>query len=110
MSVNGVELLERYAEMLRLAQQMLESARQSEWDRLVGLEHERAAIADDLMKHEENSVWSQTERERKADLIRSILKTDDEIKNLTQAWMGELQELLGSIGAEKKLHKAYETR
>ena len=106
--MNSAELFERYTEMLRLAQQMLESARQSEWDRLVEFEHERAAITDTLMKHEESSVWSQAEQEKKAKLIRSILETDDEIKSLTQAWMGELQEILGSLGADKKLSKAYE--
>lgn len=109
MSVNGAELLERYAEMLRLTQQMLELAKRSEWDYLVESGHERAAIVEDLIKQEENGVWSQAEREKKGDLIRSILEADDEIKKLTQAWMGELQEILGSIGAEKKLSKAYET-
>lgn len=108
--MNSAERLERYAEMLRLAQQMLELARQSEWDHLLELEKKSAAIAETLMKHEESgSVWSQAEQEKQAELIRSILEADEEIKNLTQAWMGELQEILGSIGAEKKLSKAYET-
>jgi len=107
--VKSADLLGRYTEMLRLAQQMLELARQSEWDRLIEFEHERAGIAEVLMKHEENSVWPQAERGKRADLIRSILETDSEVKSLTQAWMGELQELLGSIGTEKKLSKTYET-
>lgn len=107
--MNSAELLGHYAEMLRLAQQMLELARQSEWDRLVEFEQKRSAIAEGLMKQEENSVWSQAEQEKKGDLIRSILEMDDEIKSLTEAWKGELKEILDSIGAEKKLHKAYES-
>lgn len=95
--------------MLRLAQQMLDLAKQSGWDRLVEFELERAAIAETLIKHEEGSVWSQADQEKKADLIRSIIAADEEIKSLTQAWMGELQEILGSISTEKKLSKTYET-
>lgn len=107
--MNSTDLLECYAELLQLAQQMLELARHSEWDRLVESEQKRSAIVETLMKHEMSSAWSQAEQVKKSDLIRAILETDDEIKSLTQAWMGELQEILGSIGAEKKLQKAYET-
>lgn len=108
--MNGKELLGRYAEMLSLTQQMLDVARLAEWDRLVEIEHERAVIADNLMKLEEGcDEWTQVEQVKKADLIRSILAADDEIKNLSQAWMGELQEILGSIDTGKKLSKAYQT-
>lgn len=106
--MNGAELLGHYAEILRLARQMLELARQAEWDRLMESERKRAAIATALMKHEENSVWSQADQEKKAELIRSILEADGETRQLAQDWMGELQEILGSIGTEKKLSKAYE--
>lgn len=108
--MSGEELLGRYAEMLRLTQQMLEVARLAEWDRLVEIERERAVIADHLMKLEEQGgEWTHVEQVKKAHLIRSILAADDEIKSLSQAWMGELQEILGSIDTGKKLSKAYQT-
>jgi len=107
--VSGSEVLERYAEMLHLSQQMLASARKSEWDHLIELELKRAVLSEYLMKHEANCTWTTADQEKKGELIRSILEMDDEIKSLTQAWMGELQEILGSIGTEKKLHKAYES-
>lgn len=105
----AAELLERYSEMLRLSQHMLELARQSDWDRLVEIGLARSAIADDLDKYDVPNGWSRAELAKKAELIRSILAADDEIKILTQAWMGELKEILGSIGTEKKLNNTYET-
>lgn len=107
--MNSRDLLERYDEMWRLSQQMLEFARQGDWDRLIELEQSRAAIGESLAAREDESLWRPAEREKKRALIRSILDADTEIKALTQSWMGELQEILGSIDTEKKLHKAYGT-
>lgn len=107
--MNCAQLLARYEDVWRLTQQMLESAQRGDWDRLTAFEHERAAIVDQLVRQEDEKVWGPAERARKGDLIRAILEADAEIKVLTESWMGELQEILGSIGAEKKLHKAYET-
>lgn len=107
--MDAKELLDNYAQLLRLSQQMLQLAKQAEWDRLVELEHDRAAIADGLMKNESVAAWHDAAISRKAELIRSILETDNQIQSLTQNWMGELHEILGSIGTEKKLNKAYES-
>lgn len=107
--MNCVQLLACYEDVRRLTQQMLELAQQGDWDRLTDIEHERAAIVDQLARQEEEEIWGPAEGAKKGDLIRAILEADAEIKVLTESWMGELQEILGSIGAEKKLHKAYET-
>lgn len=107
--MNAEELLDNYTQLLQLSQQMLQLAGQAEWDRLVELEQDRAAITDVLMKNESMATWTEEARSRKAELIRSILEMDNQIKSLTQDWMGELHEILGSIDTEKKLHKAYES-
>ena len=106
--MNRADLLKRYDEMLRLSQQMLASARQSDWDRLIEIEKLRAAIADSLVKQDDEILWDAADTARKAKLIRAVLDTDAEIKSLTALWMGELQAKLGSIGSEKKLQRAYE--
>lgn len=107
--MNSAELLKHYDEIWRLTQKMLEAANQGEWDQLIELERTRAILTDVLMKQENEGLWESEEQSKKGELIRNILAADEEIKALTKSWMGELQEMLGSIGTEKKLSKAYET-
>ena len=107
--MNSAELLKQYDAIWRLTQKMLEAARQEEWDQLIELEQTRAAHIDAMMKQENEGQWAREEQFQKGELIRRILAADEEIKNLSVTRMGELQELLGSIGTEKKLSKIYET-
>ncbi|HUW50196.1 MAG TPA: flagellar protein FliT [Sulfuricella sp.] len=107
--MDSEQLLGRYAEMLSLTRRMLEHVRAEQWGQLVELEKIRASITHDLIKSENEGLWTGSELEKKGNLIRSILEADAEIKKLTEGWMGELQEMMGSIGNEKKLNKAYET-
>lgn len=107
--MDSAQQLDRYAEMLSLTRRMQECVRAEQWDGLIELEQLRASIIDELMKHENDVLWTGSELEKKGELIRSILEMDGEIKSLTQRWKGELQEMLGSIDNEKKLNKAYET-
>ncbi|BAN35467.1 hypothetical protein SCD_n01646 [Sulfuricella denitrificans skB26] len=107
--MSSAELIEQYDAIWRLTQKMLEAANQAEWDRLIELVQVRAALTDTLMKQENEDLWAREEQFRKGELIHKTLSADKEIKMLTEAWKGELQEILGSIGAEKKLLKAYET-
>lgn len=107
--MNSAELLEQYDEIWRLTQNMLGAAHQEEWDKLTELEQARAALTDALMKLDNEGMWAREDQFQKGAVIRKILVADEEIKNLTATWMGELQEMLGSIGTEKKLSKTYET-
>lgn len=103
------ELLDHYTQLLQLTQEMLELARRSDWDRMIDVERARSAIVDDLTRLDVQIDWSQADLARKSALIQSVALADDEIKALTQAWMGELKEILGSIETEKKLSKTYES-
>lgn len=108
--MNSAQLLTRYEDVWRLTQQMLDLAQRGDWDHLTALERERAAIVDQLARLEEEKIWGAVEGARKGYLIRAILEADAEIKALTESWMGELQEILGSIGTEKKLQTAYQSQ
>jgi flagellar protein FliT len=107
--VNSADLIKEFEAIWRLTQKMREAANQGEWDQLIELEQTRAALTDALMKQDGEGKWGREEQVQKDELIRKILAADDEIKSLTESWMGELQEMLGSIGIEKKLSKAYES-
>lgn len=98
-----------YEALWLLTQQMLEAARNEEWDSLIGLGQQRGALVDIMKGRDDVSAMTAIEQQQTGEIIHHILAADAEIRLGTEAWMGELQEMLGSISAEKKLHKAYET-
>lgn len=98
-----------YENLWLSTRQMLYAAQKGDWDTLIEGELKRSALVERMMAQEEPSIMSADEQQKAGEIIRDILAADSEIKALTEAWKGELQEILGSIGVEKKLSKAYET-
>ncbi|MHB1292067.1 MAG: flagellar protein FliT [Sulfuricella sp.] len=98
-----------YENLWLLTQQMLDTAQKGDWDALVESELKRNAWVERMRVQNESFITNTVEQQKVGDIIRRILAADSEIKTLTEAWKGELQEILGSIGTEKKLNKAYET-
>ena len=102
-------ILAMYENLWLLTQQMLNAAQNGDWDALIEGELKRNALVERMMVKSESSVMNTVEQQKIGEIIRHILAADGEIKTLTEAWKGELQDILGSIGTEKKLHKAYES-
>lgn len=97
-----------YEDLWLLTQQMLNASRNSDWDALIEVEIKRNALVERLMAQNETAITNAVEQLRTGEVIRKVLAADSEIKTLTEAWQGELKDILGSIGTEKKLSKAYE--
>jgi flagellar protein FliT len=102
-------ILAIYENLWLLTQKMLNAAQNGDWDALIQGELERNAWVERLKAQTEKAITNSVEQQKTGEIIRKILAADGEIKTLTEAWKGELQEILGSIGTEKKLNKAYET-
>ena len=89
---------------------MLEAAANSRWDDLVELEKKRAAL---FAGKELGVIAGMSDamlQQRLAAIIQQILELDSQIKMLTEAWMSELNGILRSLGAEKKLQQAYDIK
>ena len=99
--------MQRYEKAVELTRSMLEAAQKSEWDRLVVLERERATLIDQLRNVDREPPRDERERDRKRTLLREIMEFDAQIEILTQDWMRELREVLGSINAEQRLSRTY---
>lgn len=84
-----------------LTRQMLDAAKNGEWDELILIEKKRAQVVADLMRSRPDVDA------RINETIQHILACDAEIKALTEAWLGELRETLDSTISEKKLLQAY---
>ena len=102
-----LHIMQHYEKALTLTRSMLEAAQKSDWDRLVRLEHERASLIDQLRNLDRDPGGDTAERERKRHLLREIMHSDEQIEILTQDWMRELREVLGSISAEQRLSRTY---
>ncbi len=90
------------------SQLMLTAAREGRWDDLLALEAARRDLVQETSQGDTLPDVAQVAR--KKELICTILATDAQIKELTQAWMGELQSVLTSVQVERKLIRAYESR
>lgn len=90
-----------YEVIWSVTQEMLEAARSGEWDDLVNLEKKRADQVAQLMGNQHKVDAHAKE------VIQKILASDDEIKKLTESWLGNLQDTLASTKTEKKLLQAY---
>lgn len=97
-----------YKNLGLLTQQMLDAARNDEWDVLIEAERKREAQVERIAAQDGLLAMTVAEQEKTSETIQNILIADEEIKALTATWMGELQEMLGSIGTEKKLQQTYE--
>jgi len=106
-AVISQEIIATYEAVLAVTRQMLEAARKNEWDDLASLEQNRFSLIERLMASDMNDLSDGQLNARKAELIQSILANDTETRTLTQAWMGELRQIIDSLGAEKKLKDAY---
>jgi len=102
-------ILALYEDLWLLTRQMLNAARNGDWDGLAEDELKRNALVESIRVQNTLADMNAVEQQKASEIIRQILAADGEIKTLAEAWMGELQELLGSIGTEKKLSKVYET-
>lgn len=96
-----------YERALELSGAMLEAARASDWDALVDLERQRGRLLDRLKAEDREPGRDAAVRERKAELIRSILVLDAEVQSLTLDWMHELRDILGSASKARQVKRAY---
>lgn len=102
-------IVQHYEAAAKLAVMMLEAARQGQWDELVALEQQRAAVMAELMADAAQGAIPDEAAEQVARLIGAILQADAEITPLAKAWQDELKGLLGSMGTERKISQAYGT-
>ena len=86
---------------------MVEAARASDWERLVGLERNVATLRDGLIDEDDNNSLSLAELDAKHGLIQRILDDDAEIRRHTEPWMEQVRRFLGGHTARERLERNY---
>lgn len=96
-------VLALYEQVLARTREMLDAARRSDWDGLVQRERERAILIERLKEHDPDPARDTATLERKRGILLEIFQADEQIQILTQDWMHELREVLGSVGTLQRL-------
>ncbi|WP_374338132.1 flagellar protein FliT [Methyloversatilis sp.] len=93
--MNSLTLLES---MRRISGDMVDAARANDWDRLVSLEQNVAALRSTLAANDEPAS-SPAERARKFDLMRQILADDAEVRRHVEPWVQQVKGFLRKLPA-----------
>ena len=104
--MNARDMLNHLECILAESQAMLAAATQGQWDELAELEA-RQRVLINALDQAHIAFSDDAFKERKQILIRQIGGAHEQITILTQSWMGEIQGVLTSVRAERKLLKAY---
>ncbi|MDB5989724.1 MAG: flagellar protein FliT [Herbaspirillum sp.] len=113
----SVDTLPIYENMALISAQMLDAARNGNWDLLTLLESRSAYYLQQLKLNgtDINSGAIETRidnsndalRERKVAIIKKILADDRDIRSLTEPRVTELAQLISNTSNERKLLRAY---
>lgn len=102
-------VIENYESLSSIMGQMRAAATQGEWDHLVELESQCSRQVEAMKAVDATARIDENTRLSKVALIKKILADDKEIRNHTEQWMAQLQNLIQSAGQERRLHQAYST-
>ena len=105
--MNSPQIITPYETILAITGQMLDAARNDDWERLVALEKDCKKLVEELIAENYGLPLSSQFQQRKAEIIRKVLADDAEIRSITEPWMAQLQSFLGSAGRERRLSRAY---
>lgn len=101
------QVVTSYESLSAITGQMRDAAIHEEWDQLIGLEQQCSRHVAAMKPLDEVTTLDEPSRQRKIQLIKKILHDDAEIRNRTQAWMGQLQRIMQSNRQEQRLQQAY---
>lgn len=102
-------ILDIYGSISAKTGEMLDAARNSDWDRLVALEQDCRALIETLRRSDAGGGAGARFVQRKVALLRKVLADDAEIRKFTEPWMTQLEAYLGNARQEYRLRRAYES-
>ncbi len=107
--MQAAEVISRYEHILAASGEMTLAAEENRWEDLINLEIVRRDLIVEVTAEPATPFADAALQARKETLIRGILAADERVKSLTVTWMAEMEGILTSVQAERKLARAYET-
>jgi len=99
-------VIEDYERLSSITEMMRNAAALGDWDELVALE-KRCAQTVSALKPRDDIPADEVTRKHKAALIKKILADDKAIRERTEPWMRQLQQIMQSARSEDRLQKSY---
>jgi flagellar protein FliT len=98
--MTSADLLSTYEYIAKLTSEMVIAARTSNWDALSQLED---ACADQSRRIEESPAPALTgeSRVRKVDLMKKILANDRAIREITEPWMAQVDNMMRGMSRQQ---------
>lgn len=88
-------LIDYYKSIEDGSRRMLEAARAKDLDGVMHYEGVCAVLIEQLRRRAEEEVLRPEHRQEKAQIMQRILRNDAEIRQLTEPWLGQLEDELG---------------
>lgn len=101
------ENLKYYELVARASAAMLGAARRADWDAMVAAEGHCAEMIARLKAAGGEAALGAQGRQRKAEIIRTVLAHDAEIRRLVDPRMRELEGLLSAHARQRRVDQAY---
>ena len=101
-TIMSSQLLNYYEAIEQASQDMLEAARNGNWDKVVKLEGACAVLISQLKHAATRQALGPEEAQLKSRIMQRILLNDAEIRQLAEPWLEELDHILA--GRPKTLH------
>lgn len=105
--MSASRVIANYELLSSLTGQMLEAAKQEEWDRLVGIEQQCSELIAKMKPLDAEVTLDEAEHQRKNELIVRILADRDKIRDLALVWMNGLEGSIRDNRQAQRVLKAY---
>ena len=105
--MSSSNVIVHYETLGAITGQMIDAARQGNWDNLIAIEKQRSALVAKIKTLDATTQLDETARQRKKALIEVALVQDAEIRTLVQAWMSEHELSMQSNAQELRLLRKY---
>lgn len=95
----AADVLGYYQAIERASAEMLGAARTGDWNRIAGLEGVCMILIAQLRTSAPRNLTPEQRREKDR-IMRRILSLDAQIRDLTDPWLGEIEQVLGIAPSE----------
>jgi flagellar protein FliT len=101
------QVIANYESLSALTGQMLEAAKDGEWDQLISIEQQCSELVAAMKLLDAETILDEASNQLKKQLINKILSEDAEIRKRVQTWMSQLELSMQSNRQEQRLLHAY---
>lgn len=100
--MNNTQVIDVYEDLLVVTEQMLQVARNGNWEQLVALENRCKTLIEGLMAAGPRDPLGGQLQQRKVEIVQKVLADDARISNITEPWMEQVHRILSADSPQRK--------